>query len=92
MQRSAEVGSSRPEGRYTFVATLPVVEPPAPSAEPERQCPDCGSDRWKAREYDRLRDRAQRLARDAERLARDNGLLTYRLRIAEADAGGRDVV
>jgi hypothetical protein len=54
-----------------------------------RQCPECGCDRWRARDADRTSERLRQKARDAEELARANGLLRYQL--AEAQAGVKEV-
>ena len=53
-------------------------------SEGERVCPRCGTDRWVAERFDRLRARKAHLERQIDRLARDNGLLSYRLQDAEA--------
>lgn len=48
-----------------------------------RQCPECGSDRWKMREADRNFDRRIQIERDVEKLAARNGVLEYRLKAQE---------
>lgn len=52
----------------------------------ERVCPECGGDRWKAREAERNFERAYRQRREAERIAEENGLLRYKLALAEREA------
>lgn len=54
-----------------------------------RVCPNCGTDRYQAERADRLRARKEHLEREVERLARENGLLIFRLRDAEHWAGER---
>jgi hypothetical protein len=56
------------------------------STRPVRVCPHCGADRWKMRDSNRIYEESQRKGRDAEKLARENGLLRYRLETAEAKA------
>lgn len=51
-----------------------------------RICPECGGDRWKAREAERNREAAYRQRREAEKIAEENGLLRYKLRLAEREA------
>lgn len=55
-------------------------------SEGERVCPHCGTDRYKSERIDRLAAQRDRYQRDAERLAREKGLLTYQLELAEARA------
>lgn len=48
-----------------------------------RVCECCGSDTYKAEHFDDVRDRANREARAADRVASENGVLRLRLRMAE---------
>ena|SRR5688572_4424018 len=54
-----------------------------------RVCPECGADRYKMRDANRIYDNARRAQADAERLAQKNGLLTYKNQIAEREAKER---
>jgi vacuolar-type H+-ATPase subunit I/STV1 len=49
------------------------------NSAPPRVCPECGADRWKARDAVRTYERLRQKTRDVEKLARENGLLTYQL-------------
>jgi predicted RNase H-like nuclease (RuvC/YqgF family) len=55
------------------------------NTKPERICPHCGSDRWIASNAQRLYSRLHRKTKDAEKLAREIGLLTYQLESAQAE-------
>lgn len=50
----------------------------------DRVCPECGTDRYLAERHDRLLQRREYLQRSVERLARENGLLSFRLKDAHA--------
>lgn len=52
---------------------------------PPRVCPECGADRWKMKDASRTFERLSAKTRDVEKLARENGLLRYKLEIAEAE-------
>ncbi len=54
------------------------------ATQPPRVCEECGADRWFARDASRTRENLDTKIRDVEDLARSNGLLTYRLKEAEA--------
>jgi hypothetical protein len=51
----------------------------------ERVCPECGGDRYRARMAQRDLEAAQRHRRSAEDIARENGLLRYKLAVAETE-------
>ena len=50
-----------------------------------RVCPECGGDRYLARDAQRNLEAAQRHHLTAEKIARENGLLRYRLTVAQAE-------
>ena len=50
-----------------------------------RVCPECGGDRERARNAQRDLESARRHREVAERFARENGLLRYKLTVTEAD-------
>lgn len=50
-----------------------------------RVCPECGCDRWLTRDAALTAQRLSMKTRHAEDLARENGLLTYRLKTIEAE-------
>jgi hypothetical protein len=54
-----------------------------------RVCPECGGDRYMAHEGKNYFDLALRHGIKAEGIARENGLLRYKLSIAESDASER---
>lgn len=58
-----------------------MPDPNVQMSKPPRQCPECGCDRWKMREAARNADYAEQKARDAEKLAAKNGVLSYRMRV-----------
>lgn len=51
-----------------------------------RVCEHCGSDTYKAENFDRVRDSLTKYRERCENLARRNGLLQVRLEISGADA------
>lgn len=62
-----------------------MSERPGKSESPPRQCPECGCDRWAMRDAQRRMDLTSFLYRRVEKLAADNGLLTYRLKVIEIE-------
>lgn len=49
-----------------------------------RVCTECGADSWQSRAFERLNRRNVELQTDVERLARENGLLRWRVEDAKA--------
>lgn len=52
----------------------------------QRVCPECGGDRYRAKNAQRDLEAAQRHHKTAKDIARENGLLRYQLAVAEAQA------
>jgi hypothetical protein len=50
-----------------------------------RQCPECGCDRWVARDAGRARDRAERTMEEAEKMAARAGVDYLRQKLARAE-------
>lgn len=53
--------------------------------QPPRQCPECGCDRWKMRQADRLYDANLNLHESLKKAAAENGILKYQATLAEAE-------
>jgi hypothetical protein len=62
------------------------TKPRSNAGRPSRICPECGGDRWRAKEAQRAMEAAQRMVARAEELARENGLLRFKLAHATAEA------
>lgn len=54
-----------------------------PEQKPPRQCPECGCDRWRMRDADRLYDANMRYSRQVEKLAAEKGILTHQMTVQE---------
>jgi phage-related minor tail protein len=62
----------------------PSRESSGPKMKPGHVCPECGTTGWETRDYQRVLQDLRNARSDLERLARDNGLLTYQLAAAKA--------
>lgn len=62
-----------------------LIRDTAKRIRPKRQCEECGSDRWVARDAQMRFAAAQRMNDAAQKIARENGELRLRVAVLEAE-------